>query len=175
MATNQEASSKKKTNPLFIIVIVIVVIILLGFLLTFASSIFFASKISQALKKNGVQYSAGNNSFVYKDKSGNTAVVGSTAKLPANFPKDFPIYLGAKVVSAITIGTTFSVTFTMEGTKVADVLKWYGENMAANGWKADPSSPGAQLLHFEKGNMSAILIFVYENNNTLLKATISSK
>ena len=57
----------------------------------------------------------------------------STGSLPADFPKDVPIYAGAEIVSAATTGGTVGAVLATPDTpeKVAD---FYKSELEKNGW-----------------------------------------
>ncbi len=165
----------EKSSPWIKVIIGVAVVFAIGLIVMFAGALFVSHKIASNLKQNGVKYNATDESFSYKDKNGNTAVVGASATLPKDFPKDFPIYPGAKVISAITVKNAESVTFDMNGKDVKEVTKWYEEKMTSAGWTADPHAAGAQLMHFEKGNTNTLLLLISDKGKTFLKVTLSKK
>ncbi len=169
-----ESPAKLKTNPIVIAVIVIVVIGLLGYLVSFIFGMFFVGKVNQALKQKGAQYKADDTSFTYKDKQGNTAAVGSDATLPADFPKDFPIYPNAKVFSAIKVSNAFNVTLRIQE-KAEIVISWYDTQVASKGWKVAPHSVGPLLSTYEKDDQIAHLVATERDGGTYLKITIVTK
>jgi len=100
-----------------------------------------------------------NNQMVFKDnKTGDMMAYGEDVKFPDDFPKDMPIYAGAKAV-ALTIskqadkGT--SVTL-----KIADdvqkVTSWYADQMKGAGFAEDSSmsAGGTEIRSYSKGSVT---------------------
>lgn len=171
----EKTPAKKKTNPVIIVVIVVVVVILLGYLVAVAGSLFFLSKLGSAMKNEGVSYKAGEKTFEFKDKKGNVAVVGTGVTLPADFPKDFPIYPGAKLAAAIKVNKAFSLTYTVPSKTPTEVSAWYATSMQASGWKSSSAAAGSQLQQYEKGVWSALIITADNKGDTYLKITAAYK
>lgn len=148
-----------------------------------ASSFFFANKINKTLKEKGVQYSAEDNSFTYKDKKGNSAEFGTSDKLPEGFPKDFPIYQGAKVVSSVTNtqqgkGNELLVTFTIPaGQGLNKVVPFYKSGLNTSGWTITSSfdSDTIQTWAITKGSTEGSVAITSERDQMTIIVTLGEK
>jgi len=77
---------------------------------------------------------ASNSAPAQAPKTLNPTVTAETGGLPANFPKDVPIYPGAKVVAGATSGADAGVTFETSDPP-EKVMNLYKEELPRNGWK----------------------------------------
>lgn len=161
-------NEKKKTNPFVFVGIGCLVLIVLIAIVSAIVGKFVASKIAggaiekaiedkTGIKTNIEDLGQGKMKFT-DDKTGATIDVGS-GEMPENFPKDFPIYEGAKVTSSLTGGESregsgFWLTLTT-GDSVDEVSSFYKINLAANGWTetANYTSEGVQTQVIKKGTV----------------------
>jgi hypothetical protein len=162
-------TEKKGTNPIvFVGIGCLVLLVLLGV----AGSIFvkfFAKNVGVGLlqgaieKKTGVKTNLqdiekGKMTFT-DEKTGAKVDIGSTT-LPDTFPKDFPVYPGAKVTGVLS-GTQkgkssgFWVTLTTSDS-VDKVAAYYKTNLKANGWSttATYAAGDTSTNVVEKGTLS---------------------
>lgn len=160
---------KKGTNPLLIVGIgCFILLVLLGV----ASSIaikFFAKQIGVGVLQGVIQSKTGvktNLGDIEKgklsftdDKTGAKVDIGSD-KLPDTFPKDFPVYPGAKVTGVLSgtekgQSTGAWVTFTTADAKDT-VASFYKTNLASNGWTEESTfaSGDTTTQTVSKGTMS---------------------
>lgn len=139
---------KKGTNPLLIVGIgCFVLLVLLGVVSSIAIK-FFAKQIGLGVLQGVIQSKTGvktNLSDIEKgnmtftdEKTGAKVDVGASSTLPDAFPKDFPVYPGAKVTGVLSgsekgKSTGAWVTFTTADSKDA-VVSFYKTNLASNGW-----------------------------------------
>lgn len=149
MATAKETSKteKKSTNPLvFVGVGCLVLLVLLGVGSAIAVK-FFANTIGKNLvektieSKTGVKtdisdLEAGKMTFT-DSKTGAKVNIG-TGEVPATFPKDFPVYPGAKVTSSLSgaesgEGSGFWLTLSTPDA-LDKVAAYYKKELAANSW-----------------------------------------
>jgi len=77
--------------------------------------------------------------YEVKTKEGNFKMTASDKgeiSLPDNFPKDVPLYKGAKIKMATTTGKMMMV---MQETKdnAPDVIKFYSDGLKAQGWEIE--------------------------------------
>ena len=81
-----------------------------------------------------VDMKADGRSFTVKTKDG-TMVSGDAAKLPDTFPKDVPVFPGAKLlmVSTETQNESFSIQMTSTDS-IENVASYYKKELAAKGW-----------------------------------------
>ncbi len=139
-------TAKKQTNPLVYIGIGCVALI---FLISVASAIFgkfFARKFIEGaienrtgVKTNLTDLEKGKVTFT-DSKTGAKVDIG-TGKVPDNFPKDFPLYPGAKVTSALSgaqSGKNNGFWLTLSTPDSVDkVTAFYKTELAKNGWTID--------------------------------------
>ena len=161
----------KKTNPLIFVVIGIVIFIFIGFALMSASSLFFANKINKTLKEKRVQY------------SGNSAEFETSDKLPEGFPKDFPVYPGAKVVSSVSNtqqgkGNGLLVTFTIpSGQGLNKVVPFYKNGLSTSGWTITSSfdSDIIQTWEIAKGNTEGSVSITSQRDGITIEVVFRDK
>lgn len=127
---------------------------------------FFAKKAIEGMiqNKTGVDVSQVENGkmTITDSKTGSKVDIGS-GKMPDNFPKDFPVYPGAKVGSAMTGAASgksngFWLTMTT-GDSVDQVTSFYKGEFAKNGWTVDStfSSAGTNTESVSKSGWSGSL------------------
>lgn len=110
-----------------------------GFFAKKAGMSFFQSFIERntGVKTDLGEIEKGKLSFT-DEKTGATVDVGSD-KLPDNFPKDFPLYPGAKVAGSLSgseEGKQSGFWVTLTTADSADqASSWYKTNLPANGWE----------------------------------------
>lgn len=105
-----------------------------------------------------VKVNTGNDQVTYTDKDGSGLAYGDNLTIPDSFPKDVPIYSGAKV-KGVTNSTTGSVNATLnleisdDQTKVAN---WYDEHLIGAGWTKDSSfdASGTTIRSYSKNAIS---------------------
>jgi hypothetical protein len=115
-----------------------------------------------------------------KTAQGTVAVSGSgSATLPAGFPKDIPMYPGARVAIALdAVGDTAGHVVTIESADWPDDLaKFYGEKLA--GWKTamDMKTEDGHtlILRSPDGRRSLTLAATREALKTVATLTVDSK
>ncbi len=140
-------TEKKGTNPLVMVGIgCFVLLVILGLASSFVMK-FFAKKVGIGLlqgaieNKTGVKTNLqdleqGKMSFT-DNKTGAKVDIGS-GKVPDSFPKDFPLYPGAKVVSSLSgaqqgKNNGFWLTFSTSDS-LDKVTSFYKNQFAANQW-----------------------------------------
>jgi hypothetical protein len=140
-------SSKKGTNPLvFVGIGCLVLLILLGIGSTVVMK-FFAKKVGVGLLQNVIEQKTGvktnlqdaeNGKMTFTDEKTGTKVDVGSGKIPDTFPKDFPIYPGAKVTGVLTgaqqgKSNGFWVTLTTADSWDT-VSSYYTTTLKTNGW-----------------------------------------
>ncbi len=104
--------------------------------------------------------------LTYTDpKTGATLNIGSN-KIPADFPKDFPIYPGSTVTSSLS-GGNFWLTLTTKDAQ-DKVASYYESNLATNGWRADATTGSGTGTNWavSKGNLSGYVTVSNSENLT---------
>ena len=137
---------KKQTNPLVYIGIGCVVLIVLASIGSVVVGKFFAKKIVQGVIENrtGIKTNIQdleNGKATFTDtKTGAKVDIGG-GKVPDTFPKDFPLYTGAKVVSSLSgakSGQNNGFWLTMSSADSVDAVDaFYKTQFAASGWTID--------------------------------------
>src|SRR5260221_628953 len=110
--------------------------------------------------------------LTYTDpKTGATLNIGSN-KIPADFPKDFPVYPGSTVTSSLSgnqsgQGNGFWLTLTSKDAQ-DKVASYYESNLATNGWKADATTGSGTGMNWavSKGNLSGYVTVSNSENLT---------
>jgi hypothetical protein len=164
-----DKKQKKGMNPLVMVGIgCFVLLVILGVVSSIAMK-FFAKQIGFGVlqgviqSKTGVKTNLGDiekgNVTFTDEKTGAKVDVGAD-KLPDTFPKDFPVYPGAKVTGVLSgsekgKSTGVWVTFTTADAKDA-VASFYTTNLKSNGWTEEStfSSGDTTTQTVSKGTMN---------------------
>lgn len=169
----EKKTEKKQTNPLVYIAIGCVALL---FLIGAGSTIFFRFFAKKAIEgviqnKTGVNVSdVQNGKMTFTDtKTGAKVDIGS-GKVPDNFPKDFPLYPGAKVTSALSgaqAGKNNGFWLTMSTPDSVDrVTAFYKSQLATNGWtiEATYTAAGTTTETMSKTGWSGSLAISSDNS-----------
>ncbi len=184
----KETAEAKKGSKNLIVIIVVVVAVLIGLTLL---GRYIAKKVAEKAagaflsKVTGQNVNVGNNggNITVKTDQGNLTI-NSGGSLPDSFPKDFPIYPGAKLTGSFsTNGTTGDNT---KGVSVvwetsddaAKVGAYFKTQLPAAGYTVttDFSQADSTTLTFEKGTVSGFLgVTKGSDGKTAISVTIGSK
>jgi hypothetical protein len=193
MADSKKSESKKSSmSPLVGLGIgCLVILVVFGIVASLAMR-FFAKRIGTSLvqsvieNKTGVKTNLqdleqGKLSFT-DNKTGQKLDIGS-GKLPDSFPKDFPIYPGSTVVSAISgnqvgQGNGFYIIFSTKDAS-STVLSYYKSHFKTNGWAIDSTTEmgGISSLGVSKGKQEGTLVVSVDSGKgeTGIAVTLSEK
>ncbi|HUD20210.1 MAG TPA: hypothetical protein VMR81_07240 [Patescibacteria group bacterium] len=171
---------KKGTNPLvFVGIGCLVLLVVLGI----ASSIimrFFAKRIGTGLLQSAIESRTGvktnlqdlqNGKMTLTDQKTGAKMDISSGQIPDTFPKDFPIYPGAKVTSSLSgaqqgKSNGFWVTLTTADS-FDKVDAYYKSALTTSGWKETStfSTSGTTTSGVTKGTMSGSLSITQASGN----------
>ncbi len=164
----------KKTSPLVFVGVGCLVLIVLISIGSAVVGKFFAKKIVQGVieNKTGIDVSdVEQGKVTFTDtKTGAKVDIGS-GKVPDTFPKDFPLYPGAKVVSAMSgneSGSNSGFWLTMTTTDSLDKVEaFYKTQFATGGWTVSSTftTEGTTSETVEKGQWSGSLA-ISEDSST---------
>jgi hypothetical protein len=113
----------------------------------------FQEGIEKAIEANnpGSDVELGANGFSVKKDDGSAMQIGGNVALPADFPKDVPIYAGGKLVAAVTSpstaggGNDFMISYeTPDSPK--QVMDWYKAQMSGYTVAAEMNYEGTSSL-----------------------------
>jgi hypothetical protein len=128
------SSTPKSTGiPKWVIIVIVVVAVL--YALFYIGGMIIGNAVKTKMGLQNVQMSEDGKSFAIQGKNGEMMQVGENAQLPADFPKNMPIYPGAKIQTSVGSKDGMSVTFLVENTGVEKVRAWYTEELAKTGWE----------------------------------------
>ena len=126
--------------------------------------------LAEKIVENAIEGASGGETDV--DLSGDTVTVkskegtmvmsgGGNVSLPDKFPKDVPVYKGAKVITSMSAKDGMSVTL-QTADPLAKVGEFYKSRMDAQGWESETSlNTGNQtILGFKKESRSASVIMM---------------
>ncbi len=148
----------------------VVVLIIGGVVILFVVGLtikFFVKKAVTDIEKGKVTFT--------DTKTGETVNIGGD-KLPDTFPKDFPIYPGAKIVSSVS-GNGLLVTFTASD-GLNKVVPFYKNGLDASGWTITSSfdSDTLQTWAIAKGTTEgSVSITTSERDPLTIVVTIAKK
>jgi hypothetical protein len=172
---------KKKVNPLVAVGVgCLVLLVLAGIGFTIVMK-FFASKVKDGMLSKIIENKTGvktniqdleNGKMTFTDpKTGATVNVGS-GSMPENFPKDFPMYPGAKVTSSLSggqggQGSGFWVTL-MTPDATEEVAAFYKTAFASGGWTitATYTADDTTTQTVKKGILAGTVSTVREDEGT---------
>lgn len=164
--------SKSKPLPVGIKIAIgcVGILVIIGILIGVAGQVIF-SKIGLNFMKKGIEQKTGismdtaGKSMTLKDKETGAEInIGTEGKIPADFPKDFPIYPSAKVEGNISgaenqagKGFWLILSTTDEASKVT---AFYEANLSKNGWNIGSTMNIGTSATWEisKGDMTGGLI-----------------
>ncbi len=136
-------NEKKQTNPLVYIGIgCFILLVILGVVGTMVAKFFAKGIISGVIEsKTGVKTNLKdieNGKMTFTDSKTGAKVDIGTGKVPDTFPKDFPVYPGAKVTSSLSGAASgknngFWLTLST-GDALDKVTEYYKKQLVANGW-----------------------------------------
>lgn len=188
MAKTEEhtAATNKKSNSKLVVIIVLVAAVLIGLGLL---GRYLARKVAQKAASSFISGMTGQKVDVGGDGKNITIKtdqgevnINSGGTIPANFPKDFPVYPGAKVTGSFSAngddsskGT--SVVWTT-GDDPAKVGTFYKSELVKAGYTivTEYSQADSTSLTFEKGTTSGFMAVAKgDNNQTTISVTVGLK
>ena len=170
--TSEKAGEKKKTNPLvFVGIGCLALLVLLGIGSTIVAK-FFAKKVGTGLVEKAIESKTGVKTNIEDleqgkisftdEKTGTKVDIGSNT-VPETFPKDFPLYPGAKVASSLSgeeSGKSNGFWLTMSSSDSVDaVASFYKTELTKNGWTVESTftANGMTSQTVKKGTWSGSL------------------
>jgi len=172
--TESVPSTPSKSKPLPIGIKIAIgcvgILVIIGILIGVAGQVIF-SKIGLTFMKKGIEQktgismdATGKNMTIKDDKTGAEINIGTEGKIPADFPKDFPMYPGAKVEGNISgaenkAGKGFWIILSTTD-EAAKVTAFYEANLPKSGWEIGSTMNIGTSATWEisKGNMGGGLI-----------------
>jgi hypothetical protein len=114
-----------------------------------------------------------------KSKEGNVTISGgANVSLPDQFPRDIPIYKGAKVLHSMESieDKAFSVSLTTKDNQ-ATVVEYYTSTMKSQDWeeKGLMELPTQKILMYAKGNRNANLVIASGEEQTQIIITTTEE
>jgi hypothetical protein len=178
-STSTRENTKKKGLPTIAIIGIgcLGLLMLVGIIISIAGRVIFskfgANLIKQGIEaKTGVKVDTGNNGQtinITDNKTGEGISVGQ-ASIPADFPKDFPIYPGSKPTGTLSgNGNNQSKGFWLVLSSTDSVEKiqtYYATNLKAKGWTITQTMTVAQAVTFAatKGTTTSSVIISQDKN-----------
>jgi hypothetical protein len=133
------------------------------------------AQINAGLKGQGT-VDISDNTYNYKSKTGDTYSMGENVKIPDDFPKDVPVYPGAKVMTAIITGADGGASLTMTTSDPVDkVSAWYQDQLKDWTKAATYAYAGGETRSFTKDKDAISLSVTGENDLTtvtIIKSTM---
>lgn len=130
----------------------------------------FAFAINKAAKDSGVNIDGKNGNFSVTNKDGDSATIGSNAKLPDGFPSDVPIYEPSDVIASVKTGEgAYSVSLLTNDSQ-EEVNDFYSTELQKNGWTSGDSAAqfnfsGGSASSFTKGDQRLSVIIASDPSN----------
>ncbi|MDQ6705561.1 MAG: hypothetical protein M3Z85_06315 [Acidobacteriota bacterium] len=102
----------------------------------------------------------------------------NTGSMPSDYPKDVPVYSGAKVVIAQAISEKNGSHLMLEtADSAAKIIEYYKKELDANGWKTEASMDmGAMsIITATKDKRQLVIQVVGDNNKRSINQTLAGK
>ena len=119
------------------------------------------NKIVDSVTGGKVNVDSGSKQVTYKDNTtGSSVAYGENVTIPADFPKDVPVYPGAKAIGVVMTKTGdqgASLTLKTDD-DTAKVIAWYEDQLKAS-WKQDSSftANDTEIRSYSKGTAKIAL------------------
>ncbi|MEK7497373.1 MAG: hypothetical protein AAB656_00445 [Patescibacteria group bacterium] len=173
MAKEEKIVTAKKSNKGLIIILVVVAVLIA---LSLLGRYVFKSVVEKA---TGISEKGG--SYTFKSDKGDVTFDSGT-KLADSFPKDFPIYSGAKLTGSFSANgkdnSTGSFTVWESSDSSSKVGEFYKTALPSAGYKivTDLSTEDSTTLSFEKDGVSGFLGITKDNSGkTAISVTLGTK
>lgn len=195
--TKEPSSKEKKGFPVIAAVGIGCLVILIAMGVGFAvAGKFVASSLGQKMvtegvkkgieAKTGVKVDTENGGVVsFTDTKTGSEVVMGGGTIPDDFPKDFPLYPQAKPAGTAsgTEGGGKGFWLLLETSDaIANVVKYYGENLKSKGWTIDETMTfgDSSTYNVTKGNLSGTVVIAPNTDTdkkgvTTILVTLSPK
>ena len=125
-----------------------------------------------------VDKSSGQVTFEGKTKDGNVKVTASETgvALPEGFPKDVPIYTGAKVQMASTQGKTMMVHLNLSA-PVAEALKYYQDHLKEQGWEIESTMNMGEgsMVAAKKGDRKCSAVILKQDKGAMVQLAVTQE
>ncbi len=125
-----------------------------------------------------VEYDAKGNNVTVKTADGSVVVSGDGVKLPEDFPKDVPVYPGAKIASAVSSAQsgTSGHMVTLETSDSPDKIATFYK-AKFSGWqvKMEMSSGGGKVLLLESPDAKRSVTVVANPANGVTTVTLTAQ
>ena len=163
--TPSKSSSSKSTPksggiPKWMIVVIIAVVVL--YALFYIGGMIVGNMVKAKMGITGMKMDNDGKSFAIQGKNGAMMQVGENVQLPAGFPKDMPIYPGAKLQSAIDTKEGYSITYIVENVTAEQMQAWYKSELAKSGWTNEMDKMGGGFFPVKKAPYAGVIAVVAE-------------
>lgn len=125
----------------------------------------------------GGKVNANGNKITVKGQNGGQVTFGGSQTLPADFPKDVPIYPNARIIASASANAggkpAWEVTYLAPDAPQA-VISWYAAQMKSNGWKSTAALGEGQgsVMNAQKAN-SALSVAVMPSTHLPYKSSVT--
>jgi len=176
-----KSSAKGSKLPLILVVLAVILVgaYLLGRVITRKAGDFLAGRVLSGITGGNVKVDESGGKATFENSEGKVSFEEG-GELPEGFPKDFPVYPGAKVVSSFTANTDgkdgMSVVWET-GDSVEAVSGFYKSNLVANGWKVSATfeQGDSTTTSFEKEGWGGFMGITSTEGKTTISATVGVK
>jgi hypothetical protein len=113
--------------------------------------------------------------FQVKDKDGAEVRGSWNGQVPADFPKDVPVYKGAEVIASITGKDGHHLTLKSKAA-VADIAAFYAKELEAQGWEQESSMnmQGNQILAYKKDERNTTVMVNEADDERMIVLGVSN-
>lgn len=179
----EKGDSKAKGSKLPLILIVIAVLLvgayLVGKVVAKKAGDFLAGRVLSGVTGGNVKVGDDGGSVSFENEEGKVTFEGG-GSLPKDFPNDFPVYPGAKIVSTFTAsseGKEGTSVVWETGDSAETVAVFYKSNLEAKGWKTTATFTQGEATTFtvEKDSLAGFMGVSGAEGKTTISVTIGVK
>ena len=157
------------------IVVGIAVVLTVGGVACSRSRTYTSKDGSVTVEQNGKD--AGSMTFTGKNGE-KVAITMDGGKVPDDYPKDVPLYAGAKVIMSNTASEKHAKHLVMESTDPADkIADYYKKGLESNGWKIEGTMNMGEMNMFTaaKENRQLVIQIVNSADKRTITQILSDK
>jgi hypothetical protein len=171
-------SAPQKSNKTLIVIVVIVILLALlgwaGQMMTAKMTSFTGEKLAEKLLERaggpGTDVDINGDSVQVKMKDGSGSVEVGNASLPDSWPKDVPVYAGAKIQYSGSQADGNQGVIAMSMDAPEKILAYYKETLMKDGWKntQSVSTGAANAMQFEKDGRAISVSIISSDGGSMI-------
>lgn len=138
----------------------------------------FAETMQEKATENRIDIDTDKEGITVMSEDGSGEMkIGAHASIPANWPKDIPIYQNAQVMMTNTRGNEGFQLMLQSSDSVEKATSFYRQQMTSGGWKEEQfMSMGSDMnnLFYSKGDRTTAVMVGAEESQTFINITATN-